>query len=144
MSIAQLICYLGLSLSRLRIIEVTNCPRLKYLLWYGNARLNTKMLEVIEVSFCEKLKQLFEHNPVKTEAPVSVIPNLRIKEVINCNALRVLPLSDLNENTIQEIRGDELWWSILEQGSDNNTKECLQSFFRPVKAEIIQPEIYRG
>ncbi|KAK1584483.1 hypothetical protein Q3G72_033394 [Acer saccharum] len=63
----------------------------------------------------------------------------------SCHELtRVLPLSDLNENTIQEIRGDELWWSILEQGSDNNTKECLQSFFRPVKAEIIQPEIYWG
>ncbi|KAK1583008.1 hypothetical protein Q3G72_020188 [Acer saccharum] len=90
------------------IIEVTKCPRLIYLLWYCNEKLNTKMLEVIKVSFCEKVHQLFEHNPAKTEAPISVVPNLQIIEVINCNLRRVLPLSDLNESAIEKIRSDEL------------------------------------
>ena len=45
-------------------------------------------------------------------------------------------------SVLPNLRGDELWWSTLEQGSAKNTKERLQRFFIPVRAEKIQPERY--
>ncbi|KAK0599707.1 hypothetical protein LWI29_007851 [Acer saccharum] len=140
-SISQLIFHLGLSLSRIRMIEVTKCPQLRFLLSCGNPYLSLKMLEVIKVSFCDRLCELFQHSPRETEDPVSLVPSLRTIQVTNCNALRQFPLRDLNLNTIQEIRGDELWWSKLEDGSDENTKVRLQHCFKPVSANI-QPQSY--
>lgn len=138
-SITGLVRTLNLRLTRLRVIKVTRCPALRYLLQYGELEFNTEKLEAIKVSYCDNLQELFRHPPGETKASSSVVPNLRLIDVKNCNSLGKLPLRDLNPDTIQEIRGDKDWWNKLEQESDEqDTKIHLQHFFKPVAQPKFQ------
>ncbi|KAK2639470.1 hypothetical protein Ddye_027265 [Dipteronia dyeriana] len=164
-SISELAGHLGLKFSRLRILEVTHCAQIDHVLPYGDSMINTEMLEVIKIGFCDNLEEIFRYVPGQREAPFSVLPNLHIVElkylqslktickqedslqsleqleVINCGALRTLPLTDHNANTIKEIKGGIFWWNNLEW--DNyNTKVCVQHFFKPASGDI-RPETWR-
>ncbi|KAL5802617.1 hypothetical protein ACOSQ4_030922 [Xanthoceras sorbifolium] len=101
-SISELVGHLGLRFFRLKLLEVTQCSRLKYLLTYGSFILSLPNLEEIKVSFCENLFQLFNYyseqdtncfSKKKKEQDTNsepVVPNLRTLELKNLPKLRTL------------------------------------------------------
>ncbi|XP_048318774.2 disease resistance protein At4g27190 [Ziziphus jujuba] len=154
-SISELVGHLGLLFSRLKLIEVARCPKIKSLLSYGNFILTLPNLEVIKIRFCEKLEELFNYASEQTFSVDPIVPNLQILElnnlpklrtlisrpqescprlehidVIKCNLLRKLPLTIENVNIIKEIRGELQWWNTLDWDNDN-TKSSLQHYFKP-------------
>ncbi|KAF3453531.1 hypothetical protein FNV43_RR03971 [Rhamnella rubrinervis] len=153
-SISELVGHLGLLFSRLKLIEVGRCPKIKCLLSYGNVILTLPNLEVVKVSFCDKLEMLFNYVSEQTFSVEHVVPNLQILElknlpklrtlisrteeaclrleqvaVIKCNLLTKLPLTLQNPN-IKEIRGELQWWNGLDWDSDKS-KSSLQKYFKP-------------
>ncbi|KAK0600094.1 hypothetical protein LWI29_011540 [Acer saccharum] len=156
-SISELVGHLGLRFCRLKLIEVTRCSRLKYVLSYGSLILSLPNLEEIKVSFCDNLVQLFNYCSEQDFNQEPVVPNLRnleLKnlpklrslcryeecwqhleqvEVIKSNLLTKMPLTTKNENTIKEIRGELQWWSQLD--CDNETKSSLQPYFKQTGAK---------
>lgn len=157
-NISQLVGYLGLRFSKLRLMEVTQCPRLKYLLTYGSFILALPNLQEIKVSFCDNLVELFCYYSELNFTPETVVPNLwnlelknlpklrticRQKEswqcleqvkVIKCNLLRELPLSAQNADTVKEIIGELQWWNIL--NCDQDTKSRLHPCFKQAKGKM--------
>ncbi|KAG7955999.1 hypothetical protein I3843_11G102600 [Carya illinoinensis] len=125
-SISELVGYLGLRFIRLKLIEVTRCSQMKFLLSCGYFIYTLPNLEVLKVSSCDKLEELFSHRSIQTLAPDPVVPNLRTLElknlpklrtlwrhtetwphvervnVINCNLLSLMVLNR-NAGTIEEI-----------------------------------------
>ncbi|KAF8409544.1 hypothetical protein HHK36_005622 [Tetracentron sinense] len=146
-SISGLIGHLGLKFSRLRFMEVSDCPRLKYLI-PGNLSQNLESLEEIKLFDCDSLSSLFHDSIVLDNA----IPNLRILKLENlrsfcrwqmswpcleqikvrkCPLLRKLPLSTQSANMLREIRGELKWWNLLEW-DDDQTKSSLQQHFQAI------------
>lgn len=166
-SISELVGHLGLLFSRLKLIEVGKCPKLKCLLAYGNFILILPNLEVIKVSFCDKLEMLFNYFSEQTCSSVEhIVPNLQILqlknlpklrtlisraeelcprleqvEVVRCNLLRKLPVTIQNPNIIQEIRGELQWWNGLYWDSDKS-KSSMQKYFKP--ATLQTPMLEAG
>ncbi|GMN69251.1 hypothetical protein TIFTF001_038315 [Ficus carica] len=155
-SISELFGHLGLTYSKLKLIEVSSCPDMKCLLYYGCFILSLPILETIKVSSCIKLEHLFNYTSEQSsgENP-AVVPKLRILElknltelatlcgrketwpclervfVVQCCQLTNLPLSVRNANTIKEIKGEPTWWSGL-RWDDEDTKLALQPRYRPI------------
>ncbi|KAF8409545.1 hypothetical protein HHK36_005623 [Tetracentron sinense] len=145
-SISELIGQLGLRFSRLRFMEVSDCPRLMYII-PGNLSQKLENLEEIKLSRCNSLSSLFHDSIVH-----NAIPNLRILEldylesfcrwqmswpcleqieVRKCPLLRKLPLSTQSANMLREIRGELEWWNLLEW-DDDQTKSRLQQHFQVI------------
>lgn len=157
-NISGLVGYLGLRFSKLRLIEVTQCPRLKYLLTYGSFILALPNLQEIKVSFCDNLAELFFYYSELNVTPETVVPNLRNLElknlpklrticrqkeswqcleqvkVIKCNLLRELPLTAQNSDTVKEIVGELQWWNLLY--CDQDTKSSLHPCFKQAKGKM--------
>lgn len=157
-NISGLVGYLGLRFSKLRLMEVTQCPRLKYLLTYGSFILALPNLQEIKVSFCDNLVELFCYYSELNFTPETVVPNLRNLElknlpklrticrqkeswqcleqvkVIKCNLLRELPLTAQNADTVKEIIGELQWWNLL--NCDQDTKSSLHPCFKQAKGKM--------
>lgn len=153
-SISELVGHLGLRFSRLRVMEVTLCPSLKYLLAYGGFILSLDNLDEVSLSHCEDLSDLFLYSSGDTSISDPVVPNLRVidlhglpnlrtfcrqeeswphlehLQVSRCGLLKKLPLNRQSATTIKEIRGEQEWWNQLEW-DDDSTRLSLQHFFQP-------------
>ena len=153
-SISELVGHLGLRFSRLRVMEVTLCPSLKYLLAYGGFILSLDNLDEVSLSHCEDLGDLFLYSSGDTSISDPVVPNLRVidlhglpnlrtfcrqeeswphlehLQVSRCGLLKKLPLNRQSATTIKEIRGEQEWWNQLEW-DDDSTRLSLQHFFQP-------------
>nr|POF06303.1 disease resistance protein [Quercus suber] len=129
-SISELVGHLGLRFQKLKLIEVTRCSQMKYLIYCGHFILTLPNLEVIKVSFCDKLDELFSYHSRQKMYPDPVAPSLRILElknlpklrtlcrheqtwpcleqvdVIKCNLLRKLPFTNQSADTMKEIKGE--------------------------------------
>ncbi|KAJ0045610.1 hypothetical protein Pint_04267 [Pistacia integerrima] len=164
-SISGLVGHLGLRFLRLKSLDVTHCPRLKYLLAYGSFILDLPNLEQIKVNFCENLVELFHYYSEQSFTPEPVVPKLRTLElkylpklrnlcrqdeswqsleevdVIKCNLLGKLPLTAQNANGMREIRGELQWWSQLD--FDKDTRSSLQPFFKQADMEVRPMEMQR-
>jgi disease resistance protein RPS2 len=154
-SILQLLGPLGLRFRRLKLIQVQQCYKMKYLLSFGGFIHALPNLEVIKVWYCRRLRELFTYYSMQNITQDPVVPNLRILElgclpklrtlcrdqetwllieqvhVSKCNILRQLPLADQNAENIKEIRGESGWWNAL-QWRDDTTKSSLQPYFHPI------------
>lgn len=152
-SISELVGHLGLRFSRLRVMEVTLCPSLKYLLAYGGFILSLDNLDEVSLSHCEDLGDLFLYSSGDTSISDPVVPNLRVidlhglpnlrtfcrqeeswphlehLQVSRCGLLKKLPLNRQSATTIKEIRGEQEWWNQLEW-DDDSTQLSLQPFFQ--------------
>ena len=108
-------------------------------------------LEEIKVSGCQNLDKLFNYDSGQNMAPYPVVPMLRILEleklcnlrtlgrqeetwprlekveVIGCNRLERLPLTEQNKGTIREIKGESEWWNAL-KWNDDETKSSMPYF----------------
>ncbi|KAJ0100813.1 hypothetical protein Patl1_04360 [Pistacia atlantica] len=164
-SISGLVGHLGLRFLRLKSLDVTHCPRLKYLLAYGSFILDLPNLEQIKVNFCENLVELFHYYSEQSFTPEPVVPKLRTLElkylpklrnlcrqdelwqsleevdVIKCNLLGKLPLTAQNANGMREIRGELQWWS--QSDFDKDTRSSLQPFFKQADMEVRPMEMQR-
>ncbi|KAF3958444.1 hypothetical protein CMV_016665 [Castanea mollissima] len=157
-SISELVGHLGLRFQKLKLIEVTRCSQMKYLIFCGHFILTLPSLEVIKVSFCDKLDELFSYHSRQKMYPDPVGPSLRILElknlpklrtlcrheetwpcleqvkVIKCNLLRKPPFTNQSADVLKEIRGESQWWSTLDL-HDDRTKSSLQPYFHPAEDE---------
>ncbi|PON55929.1 AAA+ ATPase [Trema orientale] len=160
-TVSELVDHLWLLLSKLKLIQVSECPGMEYLFSCGTFSRPMPELEEIKVSSCKNLKMLFDYR--------FVVPNLRMLElhaipgmkslcipgepwprlekvdVIKCPQLTKLPLDMGNANTIEEIRGESTWWSSLMR-DDIETKYMLQPFFKPSIHDdygLIQKDLIR-
>ena len=157
-SISELVGHLGLRFSRLRVMEVTLCPRLKYLLSYGGFILRLDNLDEVSISHCDDLGDLFlyssEDKSTSTSTSDPVVPNLRVidlhglpnlrsfcrqeeswphvehLQVSRCGLLKNLPLNRQSADVIKEIRGELEWWNQLEWDNDG-IRLSLHPFFQP-------------
>ncbi|KAB1225484.1 hypothetical protein CJ030_MR1G018623 [Morella rubra] len=151
-SISELVGHLGLRFLRLRLIEVTWCSNMKYLLSCHSLIQTLPNLEVIEISSCGELNEIFKYPSLQTIAPYPVVPNLqtlklenlpklrtlckdekiwprlRHVDVIKCDLLRKLPLTVQNAANMKEIRGEAQWWNALDWDADT-TRSSLQPYF---------------
>lgn len=156
-NISELVSRLGLRFLRLKSIVVASCHKLKYLLSFGFFIQDLPNLEVIKVSFCDELDELFNYLPLQNMDQCPVVPNLwvlKLKDVpklkavcrdegtwpcleqvdvIDCNLLRKLPLTNQNAENMKKIRGESQWWNALEWDADI-TKSNLQPYFHPAEA----------
>ncbi|CAK9168702.1 unnamed protein product [Ilex paraguariensis] len=155
-SISDLGDFLGLRFSKLRLLEVIGCPRLKYLLPIGGSIQILEELKEIKLKSCEKLEEFFRYDASRQIMALDpVVPNLRMLElnklpnlktlckeneswpsleqleILDCNLLRKLPLTIQRANNMKEIRGEQQWWSQLEW-DDEYTKSSLQHYFTPI------------
>ncbi|KAF5727983.1 disease resistance family protein [Tripterygium wilfordii] len=137
----------GGCLSRLKIIEVVNCPRLRNVISFAMLQ-QLQNLEEIKVGDCRRMKSL-----IAGKASDAVLQRLRVIEmrnmvnlrticsrsrtawqnlerieVSNCPKLMTLPLSASNAETIGEIKGDMQWWNNLEW-EDDKSRNILQRRF---------------
>lgn len=141
-TISELGGHLGLRFSKLRVMEVTWCPKLKYLLSYGSFIRTLKNLEVVKIRCCNNLEELFIPSSRRTSAAVEpVFPKLRIMEldslpklvslcreeslpqleklvVTDCSLLKKLPVTLQSASSLKEIKGEVQWWDQLEWGDD--------------------------
>jgi disease resistance protein RPS2 len=155
-SISELVGHHGLRFLRLKLIEVTRCSQLKYLISCGHFILTLPNLEVINVSFCDKLDELFNFRSTQNMSPHPVVPSLRILELKNlpklrtlcrhkekwqcleqvdvfkCNLLRKLPLTNQCADIMKETIGESQWLSTLDW-HDDITKSSLQPYFDPAE-----------
>ncbi|XP_075671424.1 disease resistance protein At4g27190-like [Castanea sativa] len=135
-------------------VEVFNCLKMRYVLSCGDFIQTLPNLEVIKVSNCWNLEELFNIESGQNMAPDPVVPKLRILElkrlyklvtlcrheetwpcleqveVLGCDRLRRLPLTNQNAGTIKEIIGYSRWWDALEW-DDDQIKSSLLPFFHP-------------
>lgn len=125
-SISELVGHLGLRFRRLRVIKVTRCSQIKYLLSCGYFIHTLPRVEVIKLIFCEKLEELFSYRTMQNPTPDPVVPSLRILElnnlpklntlwghetwphleqvtVIKCNLLKMNFLTNETAETLEEI-----------------------------------------
>ena len=152
-SISELVGSLGLKFSRLKVMRVLFCPKLKYLLSYDDFTQPLEKLELISLSNCTNLSDMFIYSSGDTSMPYPVAPNLqaimlfglpnlktlsRQEEtwqhlehifVRNCRSLKKLPLNEQSANTLKEIRGEQEWWKQLEW-DDDVTSSTLQPLFK--------------
>ena len=140
-TISELTSQLGLRFSKLRVMEVTWCPKLKYLLSYGGFIRTLKNLEEIKVRSCNNLDELFIPSSRWTSASEPVFPKLRVMELDNlpkltslfreeslpqleklvvteCSLLKKLPLTLQSASSMKEIKGEVEWWNELEWADD--------------------------
>ncbi|KAK7846176.1 putative disease resistance protein [Quercus suber] len=89
-SISEIVGHLGLRFQKLKLIEVTRCSQMKYLISCGHFILTLPNLEVVKVSFCDKLDELFSYHSRQKMYPDPVAPSLRILELKNLPKLRTL------------------------------------------------------
>uniref|UniRef100_A0A2N9FBV4 AAA+ ATPase domain-containing protein n=1 Tax=Fagus sylvatica TaxID=28930 RepID=A0A2N9FBV4_FAGSY len=158
-SISELVAYLGLRFLSLKLIEVEYCYDMKYLLSCGDFIRTLPKLEVIKVDACNNLYELFNYDSGLTMALDPVVPNLRklkLKslpklrtlcrnketwlclqqvEVLECDRLKRLPLTNQNAGTVKAIIGESEWWDALEW-DDEETKSNLLPYFRPTLPEF--------
>ncbi|KAL6340402.1 hypothetical protein AAG906_006057 [Vitis piasezkii] len=153
-NVSDLVSHLGLRLSKLRVMEVLSCPRLKYLLSFdGVVDITLENLEDIRLSDCVDLGDLFVYDSGQLNSVQGpVVPNLQriylrklprlkalskeeeswpsIEEltVNDCDHLKRLPLNRQSVNSIKKIRGELEWWRQLEWG-DEEMRSSLQPFF---------------
>jgi disease resistance protein RPS2 len=123
-SISELVRYLGLRFPRLKLIKVSDCSVMRYLLSCRDFIQPLPELEVIEVMSCLELEELFNNDSRQDMALDRVVPKLRTLklqllpklrslcrheetwpclvqvEVLQCEQLRRLPLSSQNAGTI--------------------------------------------
>jgi disease resistance protein RPS2 len=155
-SISELVLHLGLKFSKLKLIEVSDCSDMKYLLSCGDFIQNLPDLEIIKVSSCKKLDKLFNYDPRSNMAQGPIVPFLRILElkklrklrtlcrreetwpclkqveVLECDCLKRLPLTNQNAGTVEAIIGESEWWDALEW-DDDETKSSLLPYFHPAR-----------
>ena len=154
-NVSDLVSYLGLRLSKLRVMEVLSCPRLKYLLSFdGGVDITLENLEDIRLSDCADMGDLFVYNSGQlnsVQEPIVVPkvqriylrelptlkalskedepwPNIEQLTVNDCDNLRRLPLNRQSVNCIKAIRGKLEWWRQLEW-DDEEMRSNLQPFF---------------
>ncbi|WKA12372.1 hypothetical protein VitviT2T_029760 [Vitis vinifera] len=152
-SISELVGTLGLKFSRLKVMKVLVCEKLKYLLSCDDFTQPLEKLEIIDLQMCEDLNDMFIHSSGQTSMSYPVAPNLReihfkrlpkLKTlsrqeetwqhlehiyVEECKSLKKLPLNEQSANTLKEIRGDMEWWKQLEW-DDDFTSSTLQPLFK--------------
>ncbi|XP_034689087.1 disease resistance protein At4g27190-like [Vitis riparia] len=153
-NVSDLVSHLRLRLSKLKVMEVLSCPRLKYLLSFdGVVDITLENLEDIRLSDCVDLGDLFVYDSGQLNSVQGpVVPNLQriylrklptlkalskeeeswpsIEEltVNDCDHLKRLPLNRQSVNSIKKIRGELEWWRQLEWG-DEEIRSSLQPFF---------------
>ncbi|KAK4852728.1 hypothetical protein QYF36_026546 [Acer negundo] len=93
-SISELVGFLGLRFSRLKLIDVRRCDVLEYLLTCGDFIISLPILETIHVSSCESLVELFNFPLQENFVPESVVPNLRTLKLRNLPRLKTLSRQD--------------------------------------------------
>ncbi|KAI9185450.1 hypothetical protein LWI28_007336 [Acer negundo] len=93
-SISELVGFLGLRFSRLKLIEVSRCDGLEYLLTCGDFIKSLPNLETIEVRFCESLVELFNFPSRENFVPEPVVPNLRTLKLDYLPRLETLSRQD--------------------------------------------------
>ncbi|KAI9186963.1 hypothetical protein LWI28_022787 [Acer negundo] len=93
-SISELVGFLGLRFSRLKLIDVRRCDVLEYLLTGGDFIISLPILETIHVSSCESLVELFNFPLQENFVPESVVPNLRTLKLRNLPRLKTLSRQD--------------------------------------------------
>ncbi|XP_022877508.1 disease resistance protein At4g27190-like [Olea europaea var. sylvestris] len=145
--------FLGLRLSRLRIIDVFSCPQLKLLFSVADTGRALVKLEEIRIESCEMLKELFEYpNSGQRLETDCVAPNLRVLksknlpnletvcrhneswqhlqelEFLNCNKIRKLPITTQNEHSITKVSGELEWWNRLEWDNED-MKQLVKNHF---------------
>ncbi|RVW37324.1 Disease resistance protein [Vitis vinifera] len=152
-SISELVGSLGLKFSRLKVMRVAVCPKLKYLLSCDDFTQPLEKLELIDLINCSDLSDMFIYSSGQTSMPYPVAPNLqaimlfglpklktlsRQEEtwqhlehiyVKKCRNLKKLPLNEQSANTLKEIRGGQEWWKQLEW-DDDVTSSTLQPLFK--------------
>lgn len=118
----------GAEISETKINSSGNCPKLKYILSRGFLIHDLPNLDVIKVSFCDESDELFNCLPSQNTDPCPVVPNLRVLklkdvpklravcrdeetwpcleqvDVIDCNLLRKLPLTNRNAENMKKIK----------------------------------------
>ncbi|CAI9756970.1 unnamed protein product [Fraxinus pennsylvanica] len=135
-SISDFGYFLGLRLSKLRIIDVFSCPQLKHLFSVEGTGRTLIKLEEVRIESCERLKVLFEYPNLGQQLETDcVAPNLRVLKLknlqnlealsrhneswqhlqqlklLNCNQIRKLPLTTQNKHSIKEEIGELEWWN---------------------------------
>ncbi|XP_019072564.1 disease resistance protein At4g27190-like [Vitis vinifera] len=152
-SISELVGSLGLKFSRLKVMTVLCCSKLKYLLSCDDFTQPLEKLETICLRYCPDLSDMFIYSSGQTSKSYPVAPNLReiylsslpkLKTlsrqeetwqhleyiyVEECKSLKKLPLNEQSANTLKEIRGEEEWWKQLEW-DDDVTSSTLQPLFK--------------
>ncbi|XP_034677938.1 disease resistance protein At4g27190-like [Vitis riparia] len=152
-SISELVGSLGLKFSRLKVIMVLFCPKLKYLLSCDDFTQPLEKLKLIYLADCSDLSDMFIYSSGQTSMPYPVAPNLQkimLRELPNlktlsrqeetwqhlehifvrdCTSLKKLPLNEQSANTLKEIRGEQEWWKQLEW-DDLVTSSSLQPLFK--------------
>ncbi|KAK0599363.1 hypothetical protein LWI29_004629 [Acer saccharum] len=93
-SISELVGFLGLRFSRLKLIDVSRCDGLEYLLNCGDFIISLPNLETIQVSSCRSLVELFNFPWQKNFVPEPVVPNLRTLNLWNLPRLETLSKQD--------------------------------------------------
>ncbi|KAL6314199.1 hypothetical protein AAG906_011947 [Vitis piasezkii] len=152
-SISELVGSLGLKFSRLKVMTVFFCPKLKYLLSCDDFTQPLEKLETIYLRYCPDLSDMFIYSSGQTSKSYPVAPNLReiylsslpkLKTlsrqeetwqhlehiyVKKCRNLKKLPLNEQSANTLKEIKGEQEWWEQLEW-DDDVTSSTLQPLFK--------------
>jgi disease resistance protein RPS2 len=153
-SISTLLGHLGLRFRRLKLIQMQQCSKVKYLLSCGDFIPDMPNLEEIEVRYCDRLGELFSYHD--SMQYIAVFPSLKVLKleglpqlktlcrddetcpllervfVSDCQRVRKLPLTDQNANNIKEIIGESEWWNRLMWHTDT-TKSSLQPYFHPIQ-----------
>ncbi|KAI9186214.1 hypothetical protein LWI28_014943 [Acer negundo] len=93
-SISELVGFLGLRFSRLKLIKVIRCDRLEYLLTCGDFIISLPNLETIEVTRCKSLVELFNFPRRENSVPEPVVPNLRTLKLVKLPRLKTLSRQD--------------------------------------------------
>ncbi|XP_034678231.1 disease resistance protein At4g27190-like [Vitis riparia] len=152
-SISELVWSLGLKFSRLKVMRVLYCEKLKYLLSCDDFTQPLEKLEIIYLQDSGDLSDMFIYSSGLTSKSYPVAPNLRTIAlsglpklntlsrrkktwlhlehiyVRNCGSLKKLPLNKLSANTVKEIRGEIEWWTQL-KWDDDVTSSSLQPLFK--------------
>ncbi|KAK0598852.1 hypothetical protein LWI29_000032 [Acer saccharum] len=95
-SISELVGFLGLRFSRLKLIDVSRCDGLEYLLTCGDFIISLPKLETIQVSSCKSLVELLNFPLQKNFVPEPVVPNLRTLKLVNLPRLETLSRQDVS------------------------------------------------
>ncbi|KAK2639461.1 hypothetical protein Ddye_027256 [Dipteronia dyeriana] len=88
--ISELVGSLGLRFSRLKLIAVSRCDGLEYLLSCGDFIISLPNLETIQVRFCKSLVEVFNFSSQKKFVPEPVVPNLQTLKLMNLPLLETL------------------------------------------------------
>ncbi|KAI9187249.1 hypothetical protein LWI28_025950 [Acer negundo] len=172
-SISELVGFLGLRFSRLKIIDVSRCDGLEYLLTCGDFIISLPNLETIQVSFCKSLVELFNFPSQGNFVPEPVVPNLGTLKLVNLPWLKTLSRQDgswLHSKFISRaikqvevIRCDNLrklpltiqnantmkeirgqvQWWCQLELEEHNTKSSLERFFKEMSYEEVTDVFYR-